>query len=135
MIKGSIKLYEEPDRYKYPNYGNSYENWYDDWQRPSHTAADYDRMKKSLEELLERSSKAGYVVGSRVRKSQGYPLEGTIVKIHDSVGMAKNYATGALEPFRVKWDMNVGTNYTPPEADFGYMEINLIKPAPALLTC
>lgn len=126
MIKGRIELYKEPPRTRYSNstWSPAYMDGYESFQPESMT--DYDRMKRSLETLLEAATKAGYVVGARVRKTYGYALQGTITRIHDTLGMAKNYRTNSLEPFVVDWDAT--GDYKQPASPMSYTEIVLVQP-------
>lgn len=119
MIIGSIKTY--PPKYQQaPSYQYNNDASYFTKMPP------FYKQQEVLDTLIKESTTAGYVIGARVQRK--YPesnkVLGTIQNIHTTFGMAWNYTTGILEPFKVKWDND--TTQFPKSYDYSPDELTLI---------
>ena len=128
MITGSIKTHTEPYRYK-PSAATN-----DDWQdyqgwnqigfrQPTPSFSDQPRL---LEEAVSTAAMMGFVLGARVKRRNGIDNQGTITHIHNTFGLAWNYSTGELEPFKVLWDCKPGTKEF--SFDYGIPDLEFVAP-------
>jgi hypothetical protein len=103
MITGKIILYEEPKKYQYTNtYWNHYDMYGDSGYNRNLLTA--EQQEAAILNALNEATKAGFVLGARVKRKSDFGAPGTIIHIQRTYTMAYNYSTDCLEPLKVMWD-------------------------------
>ena len=126
MIKGSVKLYEEPA------YNTSLWDDYDDFHEPYSTFSNgYREREKAYEVLLDATAKRGYVEGARVACLLTGSRIGTITHIHKHHSAAYNYSSSSFEPFQVTWD-NASSQFQSCYYSPGEIKILKEEPTPSV---